>query len=222
MHTKPIILLATSAALFLGACTDPGRVDPNDPYRKTKNGAIIGGAVGAMTGILTTNKDDRTGAALRGAAIGAAIGAVGGNILDKQEADLRRDMGNQNVLIQNTGDRLIVTLPQDILFASDSATLRSDLQGDLRALAGNLQAYPNSTVQIVGHTDSDGEASYNRTLSSRRAEAVAQVLLNSGVPYTRIQTFGRGEDQPIATNLTAEGKARNRRVEVVILPGAGY
>ena len=74
--------------------------------------------------------------------------------------------------------------------------------------------------QIVGHTDNSGSAAYNQSLSERRANSVADVLLDGGVAFSRIQTFGRGEDQPIASNLTAEGKAQNRRVEIVILPNA--
>ena len=140
---------------------------------------------------------------------------MGGNTWNNQ-----LDLGNDNVTIQNTGDRLIVTLPQDILFASGSFSVRSDLRRDLGSVAGNLQAYPNSTVQIIGHTDSDGDAASNQQLSERRANAVADILLDAGIPVGRIQTYGRGENQPVASNLDAAGKARNRRVEIVILPNA--
>ena len=111
-------------------------------------------------------------------------------------------------------------MPQDILFATDSAALRPDLQSDLRTVAQSLLAYPNTTVQVIGHTDNTGDASYNLNLSQRRAASVANVLISQGVPGFRVQTFGRGEDQPIADNLTPEGRARNRRVEIVILPNA--
>ena len=90
----------------------------------------------------------------------------------------------------------------------------------MAALAQSLQRYPTSTVQVVGHTDSDGDAGFNQTLSEERATAVSNVLLNQGVPFDRVQTFGRGESQPIASNFTPEGKAQNRRVEIVILPNA--
>jgi outer membrane protein OmpA-like peptidoglycan-associated protein len=139
--------------------------------------------------------------------------------LDKQEADLRRQL-NSNVIITNTGDRLIVTLPQDILFATDSTTVQSGMQSDLAALARNVNVYSNSTLQIIGHTDSDGDAGYNQRLSERRANAVADVLLEGGVPFSRVRTFGRGENQPVASNLTEAGKRQNRRVEIVILPNA--
>lgn len=215
-------LLAGTCALFtLSACTDPNYVDGNDPNAKAKQGALIGGLVGAAAGAISGgNAKEKRQNAVKGALLGAGGGAIVGNILDRQEADLRRDLGNDRIGINNTGDRLIVTLPQDITFATDSTTVRSDLQRDLQALAGNLRAYPNSTVQVIGHTDSDGDAAYNVDLSKRRAASVALVLFNAGVPQSRVQTYGRGEDQPVATNLTPEGKAQNRRVEVVILPNA--
>ena len=116
------------------------------------------------------------------------------------------------------GDRLIVTMPQDILFAVDSATVNSSLRGDLLTVANSLREYPRSRVQVVGHTDNTGSAAYNQGLSERRANSVADVLTSGGVSYDRIQAFGRGEDQPVASNLTTEGRAQNRRVEIVILP----
>lgn len=216
---KTSIAVAFGGILTLTACTDPGML--NDPdYDKTRQGAAIGAVGGGLLGALTGRSGDRGEAAVKGAIIGGMAGGIIGNRLDAQEADLRRSIDNDNVGIQNTGDRLIVTLPQDILFATDSFAVRPDLQRDLRAVAGNLQAYPDSVIQIVGHTDSDGDAGYNQTLSERRANAVAGVLLNAGVPGSRIQTFGRGETQPVSSNLTPEGKAQNRRVEIVILPTA--
>lgn len=216
---KASIAAALSGVLVLGACTDPGGLNHPD-NDKTRQGAALGAGLGAALGVLTGRKGNKTEAAIKGAVIGGAAGGLIGNSLDRQEQDLRQSIGNDNVQIQNTGDRLIVTLPQDILFGVDSFDVRPDLKRDLNAVAGNLQAYPNSTVQIVGHTDADGDAAYNQGLSEKRANAVADVLLNAGIPYARIQTFGRGENQPVASNLTPEGKAQNRRVEIVILPSA--
>jgi len=215
---KSILLLAGASLTLAAACTDPARIDPNDPNRNAKQGALLGGILGAAVGILTN--DNKGQGAVRGAIIGGGIGALAGTSLDRQEADLRRDMGNDNVTITNTGDRLIVTLPQDILFDTGSAVVRSGIQRDLRAVAGNLQSYPDTTVQIVGHTDNVGEATYNQDLSARRANSVADILLNEGIAFSRIRTFGRGEDQPVASNLTAEGRSQNRRVEIVILPNS--
>ncbi|MEM6308065.1 MAG: glycine zipper domain-containing protein [Pseudomonadota bacterium] len=148
--TKSTLILA-AFALTVAGCTDPARFDPNAPDRnQTQAGAILGGVVGAIAGINASSREDRTKGAIVGAVIGAAAGGAIGQRLDQQEADLRRDLGNQQVRIENTGSELIVTMPQDILFAVDSATVRADLRRDLGALAGNLQAYPNTTVQIIG------------------------------------------------------------------------
>jgi outer membrane protein OmpA-like peptidoglycan-associated protein len=214
--SKLSLSTALCGAIFLSACTDP-----NDPNRQAKTGTLVGAGAGAVVGALMGNDpEERRRNAVLGAAIGGGGGAIIGNQLDKQEADLRAQLGNDNVSIVNTGDRLIVTMPQDILFATNSASLRPDLQRDLRTVGQSLLAYPDTTVQVVGHTDNTGDASFNFDLSQRRAQSVASVLLSEGVPSFRIQSIGRGEDQPIASNLTPEGRAQNRRVEIVILPNA--
>lgn len=211
--------LLLSSVLALGACSGTG--GPND-NRKTRTGAIIGGLVGGIAGAIDSDDDD--GTELRGALVGAAAGAaIGGGIgqyLDRQQADLESRLGNSGVKIQNTGSELIVTMPQDILFAVDSATLRGDIEADIASLAQSLLEYPNSTVDIIGHTDNTGEASYNQQLSTRRAAAVTSILIRNGVPSNRIRSFGRGENEPVASNLTEEGRRQNRRVEVVIRPNA--
>lgn len=213
-----ILLLAGASLLTATACTDPGMVSAQDPNQKAKQGALLGGVLGAGLGAIVS--DDKAKGAAIGGALGAAGGAVYGNVLDKQEAELRQQLDDDRVRITNTGDRLIVTLPQDILFDVDSSTVQPGLRGDLLSVASNLRSYPDSTVQVVGHTDNTGAATYNQRLSERRANAVADVLMEGGVSRGRMQTFGRGENQPVADNLTEAGKARNRRVEIVILPNA--
>lgn len=217
---KPSLIVALSGTLVLAACTDPSQIGANSSNPKAQQGALIGAGAGALLGAISKGDGNRGDGALVGAVLGGALGAGIGYSLDQQEADLRAELGNDNVTITNTGDRLIVTLPQDILFATDSFAVRPDLQNDLYSVAGNLQQYPQSTIQVIGHTDSDGDAGYNQQLSERRANAVGSILLNAGVSGPRIQTFGRGESQPIASNLNAAGKAQNRRVEIVILPTA--
>jgi len=217
---KSPLIFAVGAIAVLGACTDPaalGTVGPNgEPINQKRNtGAAIGAASGALIGAVTGDRNT----AIAGAVVGGLVGGAIGYDLDQQEAELRRDL-NSNVTITNTGDRLIVSFPEAILFNTGSFAVRPGLQADMGDLAGSLQRYPNSTVQIVGHTDSDGDAAFNQQLSERRANAVADVLMGQGVPFGRIQTFGRGESQPIASNFTPEGKAQNRRVEIVILPNA--
>jgi outer membrane protein OmpA-like peptidoglycan-associated protein len=210
---KPLLLISGASLLLAAACTEP----VNESNQRTRQGAIVGGLIGAGTGAIVS--DNRGTGALLGGVLGAVGGAAIGNALDRQAAELRQQLDG-DVQIVNTGDRLILTMPQDILFAVNSSTVAPGLQDDLFKVARSLQAYPNTTVQVVGHTDSTGEAGFNQSLSERRANAVANELLNGGVPQSRVRAFGRGEDQPVASNLTVEGRAQNRRVEIVILPNA--
>ena len=212
---KTPLILAVAGGMMLVACTDPATLDGSGTgTNNTQRGALIGAGVGAVAGQIIGGD---TQATILGAAVGAAVGGAAGYNLDQQEAELRSQL-DSGVTITNTGDRLIVTMPQDLLFATDSFSVRADLQDDLVSVANSLNQYPESTIQVVGHTDSDGDAGYNQGLSERRAGAVGGILINAGVPSTRIQTIGRGESEPVASNLNAEGKAQNRRVEIVIVP----
>ncbi|MDC1521164.1 OmpA family protein [Planktomarina temperata] len=212
--------LAGSALLILSGCVTPESAANSKPGDNTTAGTIMGGLIGTIAGMEMSSKGDRKKGAIVGAIVGAAAGNAIGQSLDKQAADLRRDLNNNQVNVTNTGSELIVTMPQDILFALDSAAVRSDLRRDLGVVAGNLQAYRNSTISIEGHTDNTGTANYNRILSQRRANAVADILVNNGVPPARLYAVGRGENEPVASNLSATGRAQNRRVEIVIRPNA--
>lgn len=216
--TRIPFLIAAAALLTVTACAE--LQDPNNPNRNAQSGALVGAGLGAVLGAATgDDPEERRRRALAGAVIGGGAGAIGGAALDRQEAELRRQLG-ANVDIRNTGEQLIVTMPQDILFATDSAQLTGALRSDLVAVARSLQTYPNTTVNVIGHTDNTGEAAYNQALSERRANAVASVLISAGVSPARVRTIGRGENDPIATNLTPEGRQQNRRVEIVITPNA--
>lgn len=223
--TKHLPLLAAAGALFaLSACTDPygqgysGSASA-DPNANARGGALTGALIGGVFGA-TRGGDDKLAKAAAGAIVGGLIGGAIGSQLDAQAQELRRDLDTNGVSIVNTGDRLVVTMPQDVLFATDSAAVRTDLQRDLYTLAGSLNRYPNTTVEVVGHTDSDGDAAYNQRLSQNRANAVAEILVGAGVPRGRVVAYGRGEDAPVASNLSAAGKAQNRRVEFIIRPNA--
>ena len=203
----------------LAACTGPERFNGQNSYEKTQRGAVIGGIIGTVSGMITgIDARDRRNLALKGAILSSSEGAIIGNQLDKQETELRSAMGDENVEIKNTGDQLIVTLPQDILFGVDSTMIRPDMMTNLRALSANLRRHPNTTVQVIGHTDNTGGAHYNQLLSSRRANKIASALIGSGLARYRIIAMGRGEAEPVASNLTVEGRAQNRRMDIVILP----
>ena len=216
MKLKMPVLLGGVALMALAACDPYPQGNPDNTRART--GVATGAAVGALLGLTRDGKaGNNTRDALVGAAIGGVIGGGIGSVLDQQANELRGQVGN-NVQIVNDGNQLRVVMPQDILFATDSATLQSTLVSDLRAVAQSLQRYPNSTVQVVGHTDNVGAAAYNQDLSQRRAGSVAAVLRDYGVPGGRIVSLGQGEDQPVASNLTAQGRAQNRRVEIIIRP----
>ncbi|MGB8623731.1 MAG: OmpA family protein [Paracoccaceae bacterium] len=212
------LALATAGAMTLGACTDVN-TPTNDPNQRTKEGVAVGAISGAIAGGLIGEKSrTRNKNAVLGAIIGGTAGGMIGNNLDKQARELQNNFSNSQIRVVNTGSSLVVVMPQDILFATDSATVNAGLQSDLRVLARSLNDYPNSTVQVIGHTDNTGSASYNQQLSERRANSVVNVLANAGVSYNRLRAIGRGEDQPVASNLTPEGRAQNRRVEIIITP----
>lgn len=210
--TRSLILVSV-AGLGLAACTNP-----DGTTNRTGTGAALGGIAGAITGAIIAD-DDKKGAVIGGIA-GAAVGAGIGNVLDRQAAALEQEIGDSGARIINTGDRLIVQLPEAITFATESAVVRPSIQDDILAIAANLQQYPNNTVQVIGHTDNTGSNAFNQTLSEQRAAAVASILRSGGVSSSRIVAYGVGETQPIATNSTPAGRAQNRRVEIVITPTA--
>ena len=218
---KKLLILPTlvGSVLFLASgCVTPESAANSKPGDNTTAGTVMGGLIGAIAGMEMSSDGDRNKGAIIGAIVGAGAGNMIGRNLDRQATDLRQDLNNDQVGITNTGSELIVTMPQDILFALDSASVRSGLRRDLRVVANNLRAYPNSTIKILGHTDNTGSASYNEALSQRRADAVVNILIDNGVQPVRLQALGRGEDDPIENNLTAEGRAQNRRVEIIIRP----
>lgn len=206
--------LAAVSALALAACEPvPGQTNQN-----LQTGAAVGAGIGAVVGLIS---GDTTEERVRNAAIGAVAlgtaGAIGGTLLDRQEAELRNTLGS-SVGIVNTGNELIVNLPNDILFPVDSATLTGALQQDILTIAASLNNYPDTIVTVEGHTDNTGEAAYNLDLSQRRAQAVTSVLVSGGVNPGRIITQGKGENEPVASNLDENGRALNRRVEIIITP----
>jgi len=219
MRITTLILGAAAGAIFLAACTPTDQYNPNDPNQRTREGALVGAGVGALAGLITGDTaKERRNRALGGAVLGGLGGAMIGNSLDKQAAELSASFDNGQIGVINTGKELIVRMPQDILFATDSAIVSSALRGDLQTLASSLNRYPDTTVQVIGHTDNTGAAAYNQQLSERRAQSVASILQGAGVAGWRLQAIGRGENDPIASNYTPEGRAANRRVDIVIRP----
>lgn len=205
-----------AAMLATAACT----TDPNTGQRSISKAAIggIGGALGGyLLGDLVGGKRDRT-EKIVGAGIGAIAGAGIGAYMDAQERKLREETAGTGVDVIRDGDNLLLRMPSGITFGYDSATVQPQFQPTLNDVASVLAQYPKTYIDVLGHTDSDGSDAYNQGLSERRAQSVASYLVSRGVQSARIGTRGYGETQPIASNLTEEGKAANRRVEIKIAP----
>ena len=193
----------------------------------TGRGAVIGAGSGAVVGGVIGRA---TGSTARGAIIGAAVGGTAGAIIgrqmDRQAEELEEELENaevERVTDPETGaEGIAITFDNAILFDFGRADLRSQVQSDLRDLAGSLQAYPDHDAVVVGHTDNVGSDGFNQGLSERRANAVAGFLSANGVSMGRMRTVGMGESQPIASNETAEGRQLNRRVEIAIYASEAY
>ncbi len=207
---KSLGVIALSGTVFLAGCTNPDGTNNN-----TGTGVGIGAAVGALFGAAVA-EDDRDGAIV-GGLVGAAIGGAIGADLDKQEAEMRAAMGG-DVKIVNTGEQLIVSLPEAVTFPVNSAVVKGSLVGDLTELAQIMNNYPNTTIEVVGHTDNTGTVNYNQALSEQRARAVRGILISGGVNGSRIVAYGAGESRPVASNADPVGRQANRRVEIYITP----
>ena len=179
-----------------------------------ERGAVIGAGGGAVAGGVIGNQVGNTAAgAIIGAAIGGAAGAIIGHQMDQQAEELDDIAGAD---VQRVGEGIVVTFDSGILFDFDSDALKTNARSNLSELAASLQRHPDVDVMIVGHTDATGTDDYNMNLSYRRANSAAQYLQQQGVSSSRIETAGRGESEPIASNDDDAGRAENRRVEVAI------
>jgi outer membrane protein OmpA-like peptidoglycan-associated protein len=208
-------LFASTAALALAAC-QPAPFDATDPNANARQGAIAAGMAGAVIGAATAGDDLR--GAIAGGIIGATAGGLLGRSMDNQARELAAALDTPGVNVTNTGNSIVVNMPQDLLFATGSATLQPGLVADLRDVGNSLVRYPDSRVQVIGHTDNVGTAAFNIDLSQRRASSVASELIRAGVQSGRVSIIGAGFDRPVASNDTAEGRALNRRVEIIIIP----
>ena len=186
---------------------------------KTARGAAIGAATGALAGaVIGHQSGHKAGGAILGGIAGAAIGGGVGYEMDKQAKELERIPDTR---VTRQEDRLVVTMSDAVLFDVDSAALKPDARGTIEKLGDVMKRYADTGILVKGHTDGTGSEKYNQDLSERRAQAVTNFLIGTGVPAGRITAIGFGETMPVAPNDTADGRQRNRRVEIEIKPGPG-
>jgi outer membrane protein OmpA-like peptidoglycan-associated protein len=178
-------------------------------------GTIAGAGAGAAAGAVIGNQ---TGSTVRGAIIGATLGGAAGMVIGNQMDQHAEELAYAlpGAQVHRIGEGIAVTFPDGILFPFDSDQLHPEARTNLTRFARSLAEYPNTTVLVVGHTDSDGAAAYNQSLSERRARSAADFIVANGLARSRLSTIGAGENEPIATNATEAGRSQNRRVEVAI------
>jgi outer membrane protein OmpA-like peptidoglycan-associated protein len=184
-------------------------------WNRTQKGAAIGaGAGGAVGGIIGYATGSTVAGILIGAAVGGVAGGFIGNYMDKQAAEIERDI--EGAKVERVGEGIKITFSSGILFDVDKSNLKDPYKGELLQLATILNKYDDTNILLAGHTDSTGGDEYNLDLSRRRAQSVASYFASQNVNHARFSTEGYGKTDPIASNETAEGRAQNRRVEVAI------
>jgi outer membrane protein OmpA-like peptidoglycan-associated protein len=207
---KPL-LIGTVAAVMLAT----GCANMSDTQRRTATGAGVGALGGAAVGAIAG------GHAGTGAVIGAGVGALGSYIwsqrMEKQKQEMQAATQGTGVSVSQTADnQLKLDIPSDISFATGRSDIQSNVRPILDRFADGLRNNPNAEVRIVGHTDSTGSDAINNPLSMDRATSTRNYLTSQGVSGARIHVEGRGSREPIATNDTNDGRARNRRVEIYV------
>lgn len=219
MKKQLILAVGLCAALAIQTGCSSSRSTTSGNGRRsggnTAKGAVIGGASGAVVGGAIGRATGNTGlGAIIGATVGGATGAVIGRRMDKQAREIENEVPGAKV--ERVEEGIVVEFADAVLFATGQSTLNTSARGNLDKLTNVLNRYPDTNLEIDGHTDNVGSDASNQTLSERRADAVASYLITSGINRGRITTRGYGERYPKYSNETESGRAGNRRVEFQI------
>jgi outer membrane protein OmpA-like peptidoglycan-associated protein len=205
MKTKIYLMCLFSCLIIFGGCK----------WNKAAKGAAIGGVAGGAVGALIGYKAGNTAVgAIIGAGVGGIAGAAIGHYMDKQAAELQKDL--KDATVTRVGEGIKITFKSGILYDIDSDKLKPAAQTNIQELAKTLNKYKDTQILIEGHTDSTGSADHNQALSDRRATSVTDYLKALQVAPERLSAVGYGPRQPIASNNTVHGREQNRRVEVAI------
>ena len=210
-------IIVSLSAIAIGLSGLSGCANMTETQKTTGTGAAIGAVAGGVIGAATGGGKR----AATGAAIGAAVGAGGGYLwskhMEKQKMEMEQATQGTGVTVSQTADnRLKLDIPSDVSFDTNRYDVKPNLRPILDRFATTLNENPVTTVTIIGHTDSTGTDAINNPLSINRAASTRDYLVARGVATSRIAIDGRGSREPIADNNTAEGRAKNRRVEIFV------
>lgn len=207
LRTPTALVVVVLLSLGASSCTG---------LSNTEKGAVIGAGGGAVVGGIIGNA---AGSTTKGAIIGAVVGGAAGAIIGSRMNDKAEELAAKldNATVERVGEGILITFESGILFDLNSSALQFEARKNLTDLANALvDEAGDYQLLIAGHTDSSGSEEYNHTLSERRAGAAANYIAQQGFPISQVETLGRGEMEPVATNETEAGKEANRRVEVAI------
>ena len=207
-----------SATVVSSGCTT-NAVTGGQQVSRAAIGVGGGAALGALAGAAVGGSDRaQRNAVLIGAGLGALAGGAAGAYMDQQEAALRAELEATGVGIRRAGDEIVLVMPSNITFRTDSATIDPGFTRVLTNVSTVLKRYDRSLIDVYGHTDNTGGTAYNQQLSEQRARSVANFLAARGVRPDRMAVTGFGESRPVTSNASPQGREQNRRVEIRLVP----
>jgi outer membrane protein OmpA-like peptidoglycan-associated protein len=215
---RKVIILAAAGAVLAACTTDPftGEQKVSNTAIGAGTGALLGTAAGLIIG--QNSPASTRKAMLVGAGVGALAGGGVGLYMDNQESKLRERLSGTGVSVTRVGEDIILNMPSNVTFSTDSADLKPQFFETLNSVSLVLKEFNRTLVDVTGHTDSTGAPDYNQQLSERRAATVAEYLVSQGNNPQRFQVLGMGQNEPVASNASTDGRAQNRRVEIRIVP----
>ena len=204
------VLVFSASAILLFGCATPNK-SQKGAVIGASSGAVLGGAIGSISGHVGMG-------AIIGAAVGGVTGAIIGRGMDKQAEEMKKDLPDAKV--ERVGEGIVIEFSDKVLFAIDRSNLSGDSKISLDKLNKILVKYPDTNIEIQGHTDNTGSSSHNQNLSEKRALAVSNYLVSNGISASRLTTVGFGESSPQYANDTEEGRMKNRNVQFLISANA--